>query len=182
MHIYKENKYRRIGMIQLDYRTNNPRWGLSGIAYRSWENFAFALGYLANTIHYRNINNNGLIELHFERNDKQGAWGKEGRLHYYGKESYLKSAFSDWYDAKSAGTGAITYRVNSNDYMHSLVYDFGFEVKRYRENTTADIFPPSNDAFDNVWSILENYLVQTRYSNIEIGQILRYYESGWNEK
>ena len=50
--------------------------------------------------------------------------------------------------------------------MYSLVYDFGFEVKRYIGYTTADIFPPVNDAFGNVWSILENYLVQTRYSNI----------------
>ena len=66
--------------------------------------------------------------------------------------------------------------------MYSLVYDFGFEVKRYIGYTTADIFPPVNDAFGNVWSILENYLVQTRYSNIEIGQICRYYESGWNER
>ena len=69
-------------MIQLDYRTNNPRWGLSGIEYSSWENFAFALGYLANAIHYRNINNSGLIELHFEGNDSM-----EGRIHYYGTKS-----------------------------------------------------------------------------------------------
>lgn len=169
-------------MIQLDYRTNNPRWGLSGIEYSSWESFAFALGYLANAIHYRNINNSGLIELHFEGNDIQGAWGKEGRIHYYGSKSYLASAFSDWYNAKSAGTGNITYRVNSNDYMYSLVYDFGFEIKRYSEYTTADIFPPSNGAFDNVWGILENYLVQEKYSNTEIGSIRRYFESGWNAR
>ena len=37
----------------------------------------------------------------------------------------------DWYNAKSAGVNNITYRINSNDYMYSLVYDFGFEVKRY---------------------------------------------------
>lgn len=169
-------------MIQLDYRTNNPRWGISGIEYSSWDDFAFALGYLANGIHYRNMNNSGLIELHFERNDAQGAWGKEGRIHYYGTESFLASAFGDWYDAKSAGTGNITYRVNSNDYMYSLVYDFGFEVRTYKGYTTADIFPPSNSAFDNVWSILEDYLVQTKHSNIEIDRIRRCYEVGWDER
>lgn len=169
-------------MIQLDYTTNNPRWGISGLEYSSWENFAFALGYLANEIHYRNVTNSGLIELHIERNEKQGAWGKEGRIHYYGTDSYLASAFSDWYHAKSAGTGKITYRVNSNYYMYSLVYDFGFEVRTYKGYTTADIFPPLNSAFDNVWNILENYLVQTGHSNLEIDCIRGCYESGWNAK
>ena len=64
-------------MITLDYTTYNPRWKHSGIRYSSWEAFAFALGYLANRLHYRNINDSGLIELHFESNDNQGAWGKE---------------------------------------------------------------------------------------------------------
>lgn len=169
-------------MITLNYRTDNPRWRISGIEYSSWDNFAFALGYLANEIHYRNLNNNGLIELHFERNDEQGAWGKEGRIHYYGTESYLASAFSDWYNAKSAGTSNITYRVNSNGYMYSLVYDFGFEVRTYKEYTTADIFPPSDSAFDNVWNILENYLQQTRHSNIEIDNIRRCYNAGWDAR
>lgn len=53
-------------MITLDYTTYNPRWKHSGIRYSSWEAFAFALGYLANRLHYRNINDSGLIELHFE--------------------------------------------------------------------------------------------------------------------
>ena len=47
-------------MITLDYRTNNPRWGTSGMAYASWERFAFALGYLANEAHYRNKNDRGM--------------------------------------------------------------------------------------------------------------------------
>ena len=115
-------------MITLDYTTYNPHWKHSGIRYSSWEAFAFALGYLANRLHYRNINDSGLIELHFESNDNQGAWGKEGRIHYYGERAYLSSEFLDWYNAKSAGVNNITYRINSNDYMYSLVYEFGFEV------------------------------------------------------
>ena len=71
-------------MITLDYTTYNPRWKHSGIRYSSWEAFAFALGYLANRLHYRNINDSGLIELHFESNDNQGAWGKEGIIGYSG--------------------------------------------------------------------------------------------------
>lgn len=169
-------------MIALDYRTDNPRWGISGIEYSTWGDFAFALGYLANEIHYRNKNSNGLIELHFESNNMQGAWGKEGRIHYYGTKSYLESTFNDWYRAKSAGTGNITYRVNSNDYMYSLVHDFRFEERRYRGYTTADIFPPIANAFDSAWSVLENYLVQARYSDIEINDVYGYYVSGWDER
>lgn len=169
-------------MITLDYRTDNPRWGLSGIEYGSWEEFAFALGYLANEEHYRNVNNAGLIELHFESNDAQGAWGKEGRIHYYGTEAYLASTFADWYDAKSAGVNNITYRVNSNDYMYSLVHDFGFEEKRYVGYTTADIFPPVYNAFDSVWNILEDYLIGTRCPDREIDCVRESYEAGWNER
>lgn len=168
-------------MITLDYRTDNPRWGISGIEYNSWEEFAFALGYLANKVHYRNITRSGLIELHFESNDAQGAWGKEGRIHYYGTESYLESRFVDWYDAKSAGTGKITYRINSNDYMYSLVYDFGFEEKRYRGYTTADIFPPAINAFDSVWNALEDYLMYTGCTSTQINRIRENYEDGWDE-
>ena len=65
-------------MITLDYTTYNPRWKHSGIRYSSWEAFAFALGYLANRLHYRNINDSGLIELHFESNDNQGATASAG--------------------------------------------------------------------------------------------------------
>lgn len=168
-------------MITLDYRTDNPRWGLSGIRYSSWEEFAFALGYLANELHYRNINNSGLIDLHFESNDAQGAWGKEGRIHYYGERAYLSSVFTDWYNAKSAGVNNITYRINSNDYMHSLVHDFGSEVKRYVGYTTADIFPPIHNAFGEVWNFLEDYLVQNGYPDGQIDRIHQCYIEGWNE-
>lgn len=167
-------------MIKLDYKTDNPRWGRSGIEYSSWEAFAFALGYLANELHYRNINNSGLIDLHFESNDAQGAWGKEGRIHYYGEEAYLSSVFTDWDNAKSKGVNNITCRINSNDYMYSLVHDFGFEVKRYVGYTTADIFPPI-DASGKVWNLLKDYLVQNGYPDGQIDRIHQCYIEGWNE-
>ena len=167
-------------MITLDYRTDNPRLGVSGIAYGSWESFAFALGYLANERHYRN-RAGGPIELHVEGNDIQGAWGKEGRIHYYGSGAYLAARFPDWDRAKSAGNGSITYRMNSNDHMYSLVRDFGFEVKTYRGYTTADIFPPSADPFGHVWNVLRGHLGSLGRTASEIADIARYYEAGWNE-
>lgn len=168
-------------MIVLDYRTINPRWGLSGIEYSSWENYAFCLGYLSNENHYRNLNGSGLIDLHIEMNKEQGAWGKEGRIHYYGTESYLASQFADWNDAKSAGTRNITCRINSNDYMYALVNDFGFSVKTYPGYTTADIFPPSVDAFDGIWEVLERHLEYIGCESEEIDCIRESYEEGWDE-
>lgn len=167
-------------MITLDYRTDNPRWGLSGVAYKSWESFAFVLGYLANEAHYRNTNG-GLVDLHVESNDAQGAWGKEGRIHYYGSGSYLSSKFADWDRAKSAGNGSITCRINSNDYLYSLVHDFGFEVKKYRGYTTADIFPPSTDAANHVWNVLKIHLGNIGLNASEIADVFQYYKDGWNE-
>ena len=122
-----------------------------------------------------------MIDLHFESNDAQGAWGKEGRIHYYGERAYLSSVFTDWDNAKSAGVNNITYRINSNDYMYSLVHDFGFEVKRYVGYTTADIFPPIHNAFGEVWNLLEDYLVQNGYPDGQIDRIHQCYIEGWNE-
>lgn len=136
---------------------------------------------MANEIHHRNIDDRGLIELHFESNDVQGAWGKEGRIHYYGTESYLASKFIDWYDARSAGIGKISYRINSNEYMYALVHDFGFEEKRYRGYTTADIFPPSANAFVKVWTRLEKFLKNERFDEEEVKTIQKCFEAGWYE-
>jgi len=41
-------------MVKLDYRTNNPRWGLRGMKFENWESYSFTLGYLSNPNHYNN--------------------------------------------------------------------------------------------------------------------------------
>ena len=66
--------------------------------------------------------------------------------------------------------------------MYSLVYDFGFEVKRYVGYTTADIFPPTHNAFVVVWNVLENYLVQDGSFNGQIDCIHQYYIEGWSKQ
>lgn len=172
-------------MIQLNYQTDNPRWGWSGVKFMSWEGYAKSLGYLANVSHYRNNpvtgNSYGLIELHVERNDVQGAWGKEGRIHYYGNDAFLNLEFPDWYNCKSEGVGNITSRINSNDYMYSLVNDFGFQVNIYAGFTTADIFPPITALF-YVWNCLMMHLVQNVGMNLaDIQRISQFYLAGWNK-
>lgn len=166
-------------MIKLDYQTNNRRWGWSGIEYSSWENYAFALGYLANIKNHRIKCSSGLIELHIEHNEEQGADAKEGRIQYYGSLSYLSTCFPDWNNCKSKGNTSITCRMNSNDYMHSLIYDFGFIEKTYTGYTTADIFPPEGDAYTSVWNRLEIYLDRC-HRNVDINSVKEAYDAGWD--
>lgn len=162
-------------MIKLDYQTNNRRWGWSGMEYSTWENYAFALGFLANINHYRNGNGN-LIEVHVELNDLQGADAKEGRIQYYGTIDYLQNNLPDWNRCRSAGNGSITCRINSNGYIDSLIQDYGFVVRTYAGYTTADIFPPAN-AYNDVWNRLNAYL--QRVNGINIANIQQVYDEGW---
>lgn len=168
-------------MIQLDYKTDNPRWGWSGVEFTTWEEYVKVLGFLANGAHYRNMNGGAgslwtdSIELHVEKNDKQGAWGKEGRIQYYGAETPIRREFPELYACKSAGNGGITYRINSNDYMYSLVTDYGFIVRTNVGYTTADIFPPDN-AYDVVWNIFEIFATR---NGLNINRLQEYYNVGW---
>ena len=119
-------------MVKLDYRTNNPRWGLKGVKFDSWESYSFTLGYLSNPDHYDNLNSYSRyanISLHIEGNNEQGAWDKEGRIHYYGGLSSLRTNLEDLDACSSAGTGRIRRRINSNGYILSLINDYDFEVR-----------------------------------------------------
>ena len=164
-------------MIKLNYQTNNPRWGLSGIKYSSWIDYAFSLGYLSNINHYHNVVYDGLIELHVEGNEQQGAWDKEGRIHYYGDMSYLETYFFDWYNNCSAGRQDITCRINSNEYLKTLINDYCFVVKTYRGKTTWDVFPPENDPYNTVLSILLNIISN---QDISQSQLEDAFNEGWD--
>ena len=60
------------------------------------------------------------IELHFEHNDDQGAWGPEKRIYFYSSEGVPESLRRNW----TAGTGLVVGRINAAD-----LYD---EVKAIR--------------------------------------------------
>lgn len=168
-------------MITLDYRTNNPRWGMRGVRFESWESYSFTLGYLSNPRHYRNLSPNSQsadISLHIEGNDAQGAWDKEGRIHYYGPLKRLRSTFGDLYACSSAGVGSITKRINSNGYILSLIDDYDFELRTYTGYTTADVFPPSQAS--PVQSRLNRYLMNQNLKKAQISQCLQCFAAGYN--
>ena len=166
-------------MIKLDYRTNNPRWGWSGVVFQDWERYALTLGYLSNPAHFQNLNDSASgagISLHIEGNNEQGAWDKEGRIHYYGNLADLERNLGDLYDCSSAGTGRITRRINSNGYLLSLINDYDFEVRTYRGYTTADVFPPQRDVVERN---LRKHLLNQGLPNSRINDCLDLFEQGY---
>ncbi len=167
-------------MVKLDYKTNNLRWGLSGIEFKNWKNYSFTLGYLSNPAHYNNLNPGSFyanISLHIEKNNKQGAWGKEGRIHYYGELSDLKVFFDDLYNCSSNGTGRITQRINSNGYILSLVDDYNFERQEYMGYTTVDVFPPKDK--NNIENYLRGYLLNGGMTTTQIQNCIDFFNSGY---
>lgn len=60
------------------------------------------------------------VELRFERNDEQGAWGPEKRIHFYSEDGVPEGLRRNW----TAGTGRVLGRINAAD-----LYD---EVKALR--------------------------------------------------
>jgi len=168
-------------MVQLDYRTNNRRWGLSGIVFTDWNSYGFILGFLSNVLHYNGcgLNSgtwNNTVSIKIERNDLQGADGKEGRIHWYKADLDLQHFSPDLYSCKSAGTGNITYRINSNGYVLSLISDFGFVAQG---SVFIDVTPPQN-AYTVVRSALSNALQFQNIPNNIIGNCLSSFDNGWN--
>lgn len=167
-------------MVKLDYQTQNRRWGWSGMEYSTWIDYAFGLGYLSNEQHYRNKYNGprALIEVHVEGNHVQGAWGKEGRIQYYGTRAFLSSNFPDWDAMSSQGTGSITRRMNSNDYIYSLVSDYGFQRVSYPGYTTEDIFPPAGNVKDSIFDTM----IRKMPRNVpdDVNSLEDAFNAGWN--
>lgn len=171
-------------MIKLDYQTDNPRWGWSGMEFSDWNSFSLIIGFLSNIQHFKGYGTglslwNNSISVHIERNDKQGAWNKEGRIHYYKNYGDLAAYLCDLKVHSSSGNTGITCRINSNGYILSLINDFQFIVRTYTGYSTADIFPP-NDAVIAVKSILENALVNQELSQQEIQSCLVQFDAGFH--
>ena len=71
------------------------------------------LGYLAKS--------DGTTALVWEHNEDQGAWGSEGRLHFYEKIVPLASHLKF-----TRGNGSIAHRVNCNAFVDHIIRHHGF--------------------------------------------------------
>lgn len=82
-------------------RTNIIRFETEG-------DFYYALGFLAKA---------GRVELVWENNENQGAWGSEGRIQCYNDIDNFPKELSS---RMSAGVGNILKRINCNEYVEYL--------------------------------------------------------------
>ena len=169
-----------IKMVNLDYRTNNPRWGLKGIYFNNLYEYIKTLGFLSNIRHYINapitLNQsvtyfNNSVSMHVEGNNIDGAWNEECRIHYYKDEVQLNNKLVSLFNAKSAGVGNITLRINSNLYINHLINDYNFIVQG--TNYIKDVFPPTN--INTILTILEN-----KIKEISSDDIKKAFYDGWN--
>lgn len=145
-------------MCQLDFRTENFAHGTTGLLFSSNEEFFYTLGFLSNINHYYGRGsesgmNNDLITINIENNDRSGANAIEGRIHFYGTDNQLLN-FPALYNAKSAGLGKISYRINCLSYLSYLITDFSFQTTNPQEYT-INYFPPAKNI---ILDILTNKL------------------------
>lgn len=115
--------------------------------------------------------------MRIERNDKQGAWNKEGRIHFYGAISKLENVFKDLYDHSSRGVGLVTKRIDSNGYILSLINDYSFKLCPRKGYTTADVFPPNDNS---VVRLLEQYLLYMNLPDNVIDECLNCFDDGFD--
>lgn len=178
--------------MRLDYRTNNPRWGWSGIFFPDYENLSLTLGFLSNIRHFLGTPVSEIcsrwdnsIRIVIERNNDQGAWDREGRIQYFGSTRALEEELYSLFQCSSAGTGNISCRINSNSFMYGLINEFNFEVTHIHNLLTGYIYPPPN-AYESIRCILEfrlNHLNDTRPENAEpinVEHCLELFEQGFN--
>lgn len=96
-------------MYQENFGRNNP----AQIQFNNESEYYKALGYLAR--------NNNSTSLNWEHNQLQGAWGSEGRIHFFISNPSIPGNFS-----LTAGTGNIAYRTNCNEFLSNLYNNYGF--------------------------------------------------------
>lgn len=96
-------------MYKENFGTNHP----PQIQFNNESEYYQALGYLAR--------NNDSTSLNWENNELQGAWGSEGRIHFYVVNPSIPGSFSF-----AAGNGRIQHRTNCNEFLNNLYQDYGF--------------------------------------------------------
>jgi len=90
------------------------------ILFRNENEYYQALGYLAKS--------DETSSIHWEHNEQQGAWGSEGRIHFYIQNPNIPGYFK-----LTAGTGNIIHRTNCNEFVQHIVQNHNFQL-RYTQN------------------------------------------------
>ncbi len=96
-------------MYQANFGTNNP----SQIRFNNESEFYQTLGYLAKS--------DETTSIHWENNENQGAWGSEGRIHFYTNIPTIPGYFKP-----TAGKGNVINRTNCNEFIENIVTNNNF--------------------------------------------------------
>lgn len=91
-------------MYKPTFGTNNP----PQIQFNNANEYYQALGYLAKS--------DNTSSIHWENNENQGAWGSEGRIHFYISNPPIPGYFK-----LTAGTGTVVNRTNCNEFIQNIV-------------------------------------------------------------
>jgi len=107
------------------------------ITFRNESEFYQAIGYLCR--------NNRATSIQWENNEEQGAWGSEGRIHFYIDNPNITGCFS-----LTAGNGAIYSRTNCNEFIENLVtnYSFNYGYEQNIQNVRNQIPAGYQNDFD----------------------------------
>ena len=119
-------------MFKKSFGTDNQ------IQFENEKDYYAALGYLCR--------NNDATSIVWENNENQGAWGSEGRIHFYVDNPKITGYFR-----KTKGTGNICCRTNCNEFVENLVNNYGFSYgKTQNVNTIRNKIPSQHQSdFDN---------------------------------
>lgn len=98
-------------MYRANFGTNTP----PQIQFTSENQYYQALGYLAKS--------DGTSSIHWEHNENQGAWGSEGRIHFYISNPPIPGYFK-----LTAGTGNVINRTNCNEFIQNIVTNNMFVI------------------------------------------------------
>lgn len=96
-------------MYQANFGTNNP----PQIHFNNESEYYQALGYLAKS--------DGTTSIHWEHNENQGAWGSEGRIHFFINNPVIPGYFKP-----TAGRGNVVNRTNCNEFIENIVTNNSF--------------------------------------------------------
>ncbi len=114
-------------MYKASFGTNT----IPQIQFNNVNEYYQALGYLAR--------NNDTTSLNWENNQLQGAWGQEGRIHFYFNSPSIPGIFS-----LTAGNGNIQHRTNCNEFLSNLYTNYGFINGKVQNTTTISAnIPPA---------------------------------------
>lgn len=164
----------------LDYRTNNSRWGLTGMYFQSEAGLCLTLGFLSNPAHNTKCPQTNQsywcnsVDIRYEKQVLNDAYANEGRIWHYRDIQLLQTALPDMYSCGSAGVGNCTLRVNSNLFINTLINEWGF-IPLNPQDYTVYLTPP-----DTVRAELSKKLQAEGYTQDDILFLITEFDKGYN--